>query len=85
MRSLGSDGSTVMVEEIQVTPAEGGWTVSHGGALEPLVFRSGARAEDAARRLAEAMAEVGQAAEIKIILRDGSLAGHFISTPGAQA
>jgi len=73
-----------MVEEIHVTPAENGWKVTHGGALEPLVFFSGARAEDAARRLAEAMAEAGRAAEIKIILRDGSLAGRFISHPSAD-
>lgn len=70
-----------MVQEISVTPAQGGWTVDHDGAIEPTVFLSGARAEDAARRLAEAMADAGQSAEIRIILRDGSLAGRFVCSP----
>ena len=70
-----------MVHEIHVEPAGGGWTVRHAGSLEPLAFLSGARAEDAARRLAEAMAEAGHAAEIRITLRDGSLAGRFVCSP----
>jgi hypothetical protein len=74
-----------MVQEISVTPAQGGWTVRHEGDIEPTVFLSGARAEDAARRLAEAMADAGHPAEIRIVLRDGSLAGRFICTPTAAA
>lgn len=71
-----------MVQEISVTPAMGGgWTVRHEGDIEPTLFLSGAKAEDAARRLAEAMADAGQPTEIRIILRDGSLAGRFICTP----
>jgi hypothetical protein len=70
-----------MVQEISVTPALGGWTVAHSGAIEPTVFLSGAKAEDAARKIGAAMADAGQAAEIRIILRDGSLAGRFVCTP----
>lgn len=71
-----------MVQEISVTPAAGGgWQVEHDGDIEPTLFLSGARAEDAARRLAEAMAEAGQLAQIRITLRDGTLAGRFICTP----
>jgi hypothetical protein len=80
--SLGQTGDTAMVEEISVTPAGDGWTVRHAGAIEPTVFRSGAKAEDAARRLAQAMAEAGHHAEIKIILRDGVVAGRFVCAPG---
>ena len=73
-----------MVHEISVTPAPGGgWTVRHDGDIEPTLYLSGARAEDAARRLAEAMADAGHAAEIRITLRDGTLAGRFICTPQA--
>ena len=71
----------MMIEEISVAPAEGGWSVRHGGDIEPTMFFSGARAEDAARRLAEAMAEAGHHAVITITLRDGALAGRFICTP----
>jgi len=75
-----------MVHEISVTPAPGGgWTVRHDGDIEPTLFFSGAKAEDAARRLAVAIADAGQAAEIRITLRDGSLAGRFICTPTAKA
>jgi hypothetical protein len=70
-----------MVQEISVTPAQGGWTVAHSGAIEPMVFLSGAKAEDAARKIGAAMADAGHAAEIRITLRDGTLAGRFVCVP----
>ncbi|HEY3696535.1 hypothetical protein [Phenylobacterium sp.] len=42
-----------------------------------LEFSSGARAEETARRLARRRAETGESAEVRIILRDGSVAGVF--------
>jgi hypothetical protein len=70
-----------MIREILVDPAQGGWTLRYPGALEPLVFLSGAKAEDAARRLGMAIADGGEHAEIRIFLRDGSLAGRFVCAP----
>ena len=40
-----------------------------------MAFLSGAKAEAAARRLAEKMARRGELAEIHVFLRDGTLAG----------
>lgn len=65
-----------MVHVITVAPAESGWTVN-AEAFEPMVFLSGAKAEAAARRLADKIAAGGDAAEIRIFLRDGALAARF--------
>jgi hypothetical protein len=50
------------------------------------VFKSGATAEAAARQLGEAIASGGEAAEVHIFLRDGSLAERLLcpatSRPG---
>ena len=70
-----------MIQTVAVAPAHGGWTVSTGGEIEPTVFLSGAKAEDAARALGLALAEAGEQAEIIITLRDGSLAGRFVCVP----
>jgi hypothetical protein len=48
-----------------------------------MMFRSGAKAEAAARDLGGAFAQRGAAAEIHIYLRDGSLAGRFVCPPAA--
>ncbi len=67
---------------IDVSPTSAGWTVT-ADAVEVLVFSQGGQAERSARRLATAMAQVGQPAEIRIHLRDGSLAGRYVvSTAG---
>lgn len=67
-----------MVREITVIPADGGWAVRSGGFANDMMFLSGAKAERAALRLADAMATHGEAAEIKILLRDGAVAGRFL-------
>ena len=65
-----------MTYAITVSPAQPGWVVS-GGVLEAdLTFLSGAKAETAARDLAERMAQEGQTTEVRFFLRDGSLAQH---------
>lgn len=73
-----------MFREITVIPAEGGWAVRSGGFANDMMFLSGAKAERAARRLAEAMAASGEAAEIKILLRDGAVAGRFLTPAAGQ-
>jgi len=70
-----------MVQVITVVPTQGGWTVQHDMADNPMMFRSGAKAEAAARDLGGAFAQRGSAAEIHIYLRDGSLGGRFVCTP----
>jgi len=65
------------IELIIVKPTPTGWCVSCDGMAQGQSFQSGATAEAAARQLGAAIARGGQAAEIRIFLRDGSLAGRF--------
>lgn len=68
-----------MTHVISVLPAEGGWRVLAGEvAANEMMFLSGAKAESAARRLAEKFASGGEASEIHIRLRDGSLAARLV-------
>ena len=72
-----------MVQVIAVEPVDGGWALSQTLSDNPQVFISGAKAEDAARRLAARFSDAGAPAEIRIFLRDGSLAGRFVCPPEA--
>ena len=59
------------MQTITVRPlGKDSWVVQHE-LTEPVLFRSGAKAEDAARRLAARLASVDQGAEVSIHLRDG--------------
>ncbi len=68
---------TKTIELIIVKPTPNGWCVARDGVPHGQSFQSGATAEAAARQLGAAIARGGQAAEIHIFLRDGSLAGRF--------
>ncbi|HEY5072291.1 MAG TPA: hypothetical protein VII63_09690 [Caulobacteraceae bacterium] len=70
-----------MVEVIFVEPLAQGWAVRHASVENPQVFTSGAKAEDAARTLGARLARAGAASEIRVFLRDGSLAGRFACSP----
>lgn len=70
-----------MVEVIAVEPVDGGWALRHASVDNAQLFASGAKAEDAARRLGARLSDAGEAAEIRIYLRDGSLAGRFLCSP----
>lgn len=59
---------------IWVSPLAEGWTVLCGG-IEPLVFRSGGRAEAQARRLAEALGAAGRESQVRILDRARNLVG----------
>lgn len=59
---------------IWVSPLADGWAVLCAG-FEPLVFRSGARAEAQARRLANCLAGLGRTARVRILDRARNLAG----------
>ncbi len=70
-----------MVQVIDVEPLGQGWMVRQAGAANPQVFRSGAKAEAAARALGARLAKAGQAAEVRIFLRGGALAGRISCAP----
>lgn len=60
---------------ISVTPAAEGWAVQSDAVAQEALFASGGQAERAARTLARRKASEGRAAEVRIYLRDGALAG----------
>lgn len=68
-----------MIHIISVSPAQGGWTVSSSAFANPMAFLSGAKAEAAARSLAEKITRRGELAEIRVFLRDGTLAGRSMA------
>jgi len=67
-----------MVRVIVVEPLAHGWAVRQSSVDNSQVFASGAKAEDAARRLAARLAKAGMAAEIQVYLRGGALGGRFL-------
>jgi hypothetical protein len=70
-----------VVHVISVQAAEGGWSVRADAADNAMMFLSGAKAEQAARKLGEKLAAEGQTAEIRIFLRDGVQAARFLCAP----
>ena len=60
--------------EIVVIAIMGGWLVEASFSSLPLVFISGARAEETARALARAAAGAGSAVELRVQTRDGKIA-----------
>ena len=62
---------------IWVSPLAEGWAVFCVG-LEPLIFRSGGRAEAQARRLAMALAKLGRAVQVCIQDRARNLVGTLL-------
>ncbi len=59
---------------IWVSPLAEGWAVFCAG-FEPLVFRSGGRAEAQARRLAACLAGLGRSVQVRILDRARNLVG----------
>jgi hypothetical protein len=72
-----------MISTIYVEPLAHGWAVRQDEIDNPQVFTSGAKAEDAALRLAERLARAGKASEVIVYLRDGALGGRF-ACPAAE-
>ena len=73
-----------MLQKIVIRPLDAGWTVEMDQLDAPMVFKSGAQAERAARALAERLIEAGEDAELVIHLRDGTLAGRIVVTPAMR-
>ena len=69
---------------ISVAPAGEGWAVRSDILGEDMTFAQGGRAEAAARALADRYAQSGRNAEVRIFLRDRTLAGRF-AHPAAGA
>jgi hypothetical protein len=70
---------------ISVQPFGDGWSVRSDAFDSEMMFLSGAKAEAAARRLADKLAKGGESSEIRIFLRDGQLAGSFVRTARSLA
>jgi len=66
------------MRRIAVTALADGWKVTVDGVANDMVFRSGRQAERAARKLADRLARAGLESEIRLYLKDGSLAAKFI-------
>jgi hypothetical protein len=60
---------------ISVLPLGDGWSLQSDAFDSEMMFLSGAKAEAAARRLADTLAKNGEGSEIRIFSRDGRLAG----------
>ena len=67
-----------MIRIISVQPFGDGWSVRSDAFDSEMMFLSGAKAEAAARRLADKLTRGGESAEIRIFLRDGQLAGRVV-------
>lgn len=75
----------VRIRSISVRSKACGWGVHIDDGAGALTFETGAQAEAAARKLAARYAALGEAAEIQIYLRDGSLAARLQAAPWALA
>lgn len=67
------------MRQIAVTALGDGWKLTLDDVENDMVFRSGRDAERAARRLADRLARAGLWSEIRLHLKDGSLAARFLS------
>jgi len=66
------------MQVIEIAPLDWGWRVSVGALAGDMVFARGGAAESSARRLAARLAESGVPSELRIRLRDGSLAARLV-------
>jgi hypothetical protein len=74
-----------MPTKISVAPEGAGWAVRCPALFDnPMLCRSGARAEAAARALADRLSQAGFDCLLELRLRDGAVAGRFVC-PAAPA
>ena len=73
-----------MALSITIYPAGDGWAVRSPAIGADMFFSQGGRAEAAGRALASRLAEAGEAVELEVVLRDGTVAG-VIPFPAASA
>lgn len=72
-----------MTRVIRVAPSADGWEMRDEGTGMAHRFASGAAAEAEARRMLQRLGQRGVAAELRIYLRDGGLAGRFVAAASA--
>jgi hypothetical protein len=72
------------MRRIAVTALPEGWKLTVDNIANDMIFRSGREAERAARDLADRLARAGVWSEIRVHLKDGSLAARCLS-PGRGA
>jgi len=70
---------------ISITAEQDGWRVQGDTLENGMMFLSGAEAENAARLIARRYSNAGQPTEVEVFLRDGSLAGRYVSVPDLDA
>lgn len=68
------------MHEIVVEPLGDAWAVRVDGA-EPQVFAIGAKAEEAAKKIAARLASTGDQVELHVLLRDGRRGARFVCLP----
>jgi hypothetical protein len=68
-----------MDQAITVTPSGNGWSVKSTPFDNEMFFSSGSTAEAAARDLGARIAGANAIVVIEVFLRDGSLAGRYVS------
>jgi len=73
-----------MLHVITVAPTAEGWSMK-SGENAPLLFETSAQAVWSARKIGEAVASSGVAAEIVVIDRNGGQAGRYVCPPLAEA
>lgn len=66
---------------VRVRPLAEGWIVEPDGAVEPLIFRSGGRAEAQAHDLARTLAAAGAPVEVLIHDRTSEVVGSTTYPP----
>jgi hypothetical protein len=69
-----------MDQAITVAPSGDGWIVKSTPFDNEMYFSSGGTAEAAARDLGARIVEADSIVVIEVFLRDGSLAGRYVST-----
>ena len=70
-----------MLHNVSIVHTAAGWLVHSDLLAGPLVFRSGAKAQDAACRVGRAIADNGGWAEIQLMSHDCRQASRFLCPP----
>jgi hypothetical protein len=73
------------MKTVSVAPAGEGWAVSSDLIDNLMIFKSGAKAEDAAVRLGRAISVLGRPVQIRILLRDGGVVSKPVFSPLLRA
>jgi hypothetical protein len=73
------------IRQVKLSAIDGGWALEIAGVANSLVFKNGARAEDAARKLGARLARAGRTTQVEVYLRGGAFGARFQCIDGAEA